>query len=87
MSNNSAAAAAPAAGRGQRNNSAQDAEEQKKQAFIRYFNLNQAGLRDHQAIVMFTEKYYQRKQPFSATEETALKLELLRLFSSLRQQT
>ncbi|AHC02843.1 small capsid protein [Elephant endotheliotropic herpesvirus 5B] len=85
MSNSSAAPAAPAAGRGQRN--VQDPDEQRKRAFLRHFNLEQQNLLGHPAIVMFTEKYYQRKQPFSATEETALKLELLRLFSNLRQNT
>ncbi|UEH20617.1 small capsid protein [Elephant endotheliotropic herpesvirus 6] len=90
MSNNPAAQqAAPAAqvGRGQRSVQQDRTEEERKLQFLRRFNLDQQNLLQHPAIVMFKEKYYQRRQPFSATEETALRLELLRLFSNIRQNT
>ncbi|AGG16077.1 small capsid protein [Elephant endotheliotropic herpesvirus 1A] len=87
MSNSSVAQTGPAqAGRGQRN--AQDrTEEERKLQFLRHFNLEQAGLLNHEAVIMFRDKYYQRRQPFSASEESGLRLELLRLFSNIRQDT
>nr|QOE74585.1 small capsid protein [Elephant endotheliotropic herpesvirus 1A] len=88
MSNSSVAQTGPAqAGRGQRN--AQDrTEEERKLQFLRHFNLDQNnGLLNHEAVIMFKDKYYQRRQPFSASEESGLRLELLRLFSNIRQDT
>ncbi|AGE09976.1 small capsid protein [Elephantid betaherpesvirus 1] len=88
MSNSSVAQTGPAqTGRGQRN--AQDrTEDDRKLQFLRHFNLDQNnGLLTHEAVIMFRDKYYQRRQPFSASEESGLRLELLRLFSNLRQDT